>query len=162
MMKRWWVLLSCLLLSACVMVASPDPKNQVGFPPPPFMPFHSHYRYNEMPQREIEATMRNATRYLNLLDQYIENIHETYLHTPYLSFADRYHACRPEIFIRPIDVIPALKIKDDGMHSDDELISTLARRVKLLSLKIEEHNMHVQELTRDYQQYCMPLYSETK
>jgi hypothetical protein len=115
-----------------------------------------------MPQREIEATMRNATRYLNLLDQYIENIHETYLHTPYLSFADRYHACRPEIFIRPIDVIPALKLKDDGMHSDDELISTLARRVKLLSLKIEEHNAHVKELTRDYQQYCMPLYSETK
>lgn len=162
MMKRWLVVLLGLLLSACVTVAQPYPQNKMGFPPPPYPQFHSHYRYEDMSKEDIEETMHNAIRYLQLLDQYIENIHETYLHVPYLSYTDRYHACRPEIFIQPIEILPALKIKDDGRQSDDELISTLARRVKLLSLKIEEHNHRVEELTRDYRQYCMPSYSETK
>lgn len=145
------VAIPLLFVGGCVIHTGP-PNYLSGPPYPPQL----SYDYSKMSREEIERTIKHLIEYQHMLDQYIEDVTETLLDREYVSLTDKSHLCLASVYIKEIELPEKLKIKDDGTHSDDVIISKLVSYIKRLTDKVRDYNRHVGKLREEYDRLCLP------
>lgn len=157
-LRRGIVLVTVGMTIGCQQVVplpTPIPPEKGGFPPPTHPTLSTTYNYAKMSPAKREEIIRILLDYHALYDHYLKAVIATYQKKVYITSQDRRLMCRPDRFLKKVNLPPDLKVKDNGKYTDDELISILARYIKTLKTSIEMHNQMVDKSTAEYKMYCM-------
>lgn len=154
-LKRSLLYLWVCFLTACEIGYPPPTHPGIGFPPPPPPALSSEYDYSHMAPEKRDEIIKVLIEYYVLYGSYLKGVVMTYQGRVFITGNDKHLLCRPEHFLKQVELPPSLKLKDDGKHTDDEIIGILARYIKVLRSSVEAHNRNVEKIAADFERNCI-------
>ena len=148
-LHQWISIVICFLIGVCVA-----PRG--GAPPdlPTLSTQHIQQDYAQMSPEVQRLHIQTLLAYRDHLDRYLDVVYQVVFHRPYLTTEEWLRHCHPSQYFREITIPKKPNLKDDGTHTDSEIILQLVQRINMLVNNMRHHNEDFRTALNRFNKTC--------